>query len=117
MALVHGLTVDNVKINLSEEDFAKHPRSALAGHQLSCGVTRNLFRNQPGAEDGPPAISLHSCSTMLIVDCVVPPKTPAAVRVTVAATNNICIDSLGLESADEVFVVGEVADEASIQMK
>jgi hypothetical protein len=59
-AHVDVLTVDNLRVLMSEEDFAARPRAALSGNEMRHFALRNVFRNPPG-EEACPVIMLNNC--------------------------------------------------------
>ena len=73
LAHVKGLTLDNIRVLMSEEDFQKYERSAVCGYELEDGVLCNVHR-QPVRENGQvPIVALHNCRRMLVTDCLAVP--------------------------------------------
>jgi hypothetical protein len=68
LAHVHGLTLDNVRVLISEEDFARYERSAISGHHLADGVLRAIHRQPVGKEGQPPIVNLHDCQNITVTD-------------------------------------------------
>jgi len=54
VAHVKGLSVDGLRVEMSEEDFLKHPRSALIGVEAPDAAVRNVVREPAGPPDAPP---------------------------------------------------------------
>jgi hypothetical protein len=65
LAHVLGLTVDNVRVLMSEDTFAAYERTAVGGYHLHNGVLRNVQR-EPAGDDGQIAIiDLHDCTNIV----------------------------------------------------
>ena len=61
VAHVDVLTVDNLRMLMSEEDFAAWPRAAFSGNELRHFAIRNVFRKPVGDEEACPVLLLDNC--------------------------------------------------------
>lgn len=59
VAHAKGLTVDGLRVTMSDEDFRKYPRSALIAAGVESPHIRNVTRKPQGAQNDPPAVSLQ----------------------------------------------------------
>jgi hypothetical protein len=64
-AHVDVLTVDNLRVLMSEEDFAARPRAAFSGNEMRHFALRNVFRSPVGDQDASPLIMLNNCRDAL----------------------------------------------------
>lgn len=55
-AHVQGLVVDGLRVSMSEEDFAKYPRSALVATEVAGPGIRSVAREPEGGKDAPPGV-------------------------------------------------------------
>jgi hypothetical protein len=107
LAHVNGLTVDNVRVQMTGEDYGKFERAAFSGNDLHGAVIRNVYRSAAGKGGKIPVILLHDCQDTLVTDCVAVSGTPVLVGADGARSGRIRINSASMAGADRVFVPGE----------
>ena len=61
LSLVRALTVDNVRLTMTERAFAQYERSTLSGPKLEDGLLRNIHRRPAGERGQAPVVALHDC--------------------------------------------------------
>ncbi|MBE3096352.1 MAG: glycoside hydrolase family 28 protein [Planctomycetes bacterium] len=61
VAHVKGLTIDGLRVLVSNEAMQAFPRSALAARGIEGGVVRGVCRETPEAAAGPPVMDLQDC--------------------------------------------------------
>jgi hypothetical protein len=59
VAHTKGLTVDGLRVAMSDEDFRKYPRSALIAAGVDSPHIRNVTRQPQSPADAAPAVSLR----------------------------------------------------------
>ena len=59
VAHAKGLTVDGLRVTMSDEDFRRYPRSSLIAAGVDSPHIRNVTRKPQGAQNDPPAVSLQ----------------------------------------------------------
>lgn len=59
LANIRGLTVDGLRVNIGDEDFAKFPRSALSLFNVEEGQVLNVVRRP--AQGEPPVVEMSNC--------------------------------------------------------
>jgi len=104
LAHVKGLSVDNLRVLMTEADYAKYERSALEGSEMENCVLRNVFRSPSGAGGSGPVISLRNCRGALVTDCLTEPGTPCVVALFGEKTANISVGAAGLQAAARTLI-------------
>lgn len=99
LAHVNGLTVNDLKVHISEDDFRKHERSAFHGDEIENCVIRNVFRQPSGKGGVTPVVALHDCENILVTSCIAEPGTPLFLEVRGEKTAGVSIDLVGLQGA------------------
>jgi polygalacturonase len=115
LAHVRGLTVDNFRVLMADDDFAKYERSALDGTDLENCVIRNVFRQPAGAAAGAPVLSLRNCRNALVSDCIAAPGTPCVVALSGEKTNHIAIDAAGMRAAAQIVTADKDVPEGALK--
>jgi len=99
LAHVKGLTVKDLKVHISEDDFRKYECSAFHGNEMENCVIRNVFRQPSGKGGVAPVVALHNCRNTLVTDCIAWPGTPVFLGLSGRRTARISIDRTGLQGA------------------
>jgi hypothetical protein len=105
LAHVKGLTVDNLRVLMTEDDSTKYDRSALDGSEMEDCVIRNVFRRRFCAgETTSPVMSLRNCRNVLLTDCLAAPGTPCVVALFGEKTANVSVGNAGTQAAARTIV-------------
>jgi hypothetical protein len=94
-AHVSVLTVDNLRVLMSEEAFAQQPRCAFSGHEMQGFVVRNVLRRPAGGNDAPPLIALENCRDGVVSECIPSAGAPAAVQLSGPNSANVSVEQRG----------------------
>ena len=91
LANINGLVVDNLRVLVAADVFAKYPRSALCINETVDGVVCNLHRTPPGIPGGELVVNMHNCQRMFVTNCFAPPGTPVFLGLSGKNTNGISL--------------------------
>ena len=67
LAYVHGLRMEDVRVEITPRAFAQHPRSAVCGRELAGGVVSRVTRD-PAVVDQVPVIDLQNCHNVRVTE-------------------------------------------------
>ena len=76
LAHVDGVTLDNIRVLITDDAFKKYERSALSCHDVENGTIRNVYREPAGVGGKLPVVALDSCRNMLVTGCRAAAGTP-----------------------------------------
>jgi len=100
-AHVDGLTVDNLRVLSSEEDFAAFPRAAFSGHEMQHFAIHNVLRKPPGGKAPFPVILLDNCRDGLVTGQIPSEGVPAPVKLSGEKSANVAVPGSAAYSSVE----------------
>ena len=106
LAHINGLDVENVRLTVESNVFAKYPRSALSVSEATTGAIRSVWRVPAGTADGQPVIQLHNCQQLVVSNCYPAPGTPAFLGLTGPRTKRIILTGNELSGVKQAVVTG-----------
>ncbi|MCX8036938.1 MAG: glycosyl hydrolase family 28 protein [Candidatus Sumerlaeia bacterium] len=89
LAHVRGLWMNNIRVAVAPEAFAKFERSAVSLHEISDATVRGVFRSPAGAGRSLPVIALENCRDTVVAECFAPAGTPALAGLRGPRTANV----------------------------
>jgi polygalacturonase len=122
LANIDGLTVDNLRVLIPDEVFAKYHRSAFSLHSVSKAIISDIRRESAGnvapppsgvtpAEGGwattVPVVMMEDCYNTLLTGCFALPNTGVFLGLAGKETANISLKANDLTSAKEAVHVSE----------
>ena len=116
LAHVDGLTLDNVRVLITEDAFQQYERSAVCGHELQNSIIRSIYRRPAGAGSQMPIVALHNGCCILLADCAATPGTPVFLGLSGKKTSGISLVGNDLQGAARaVTQTEEVPPEAVVR--
>ena len=91
LANLDGLTVDNLRVLIPDEVFARHQRSALSLHSVSKATLNDIRREPAGADSSVPVVLMENCRNALLTGCLALPNTGIFLGLAGKETANISI--------------------------
>jgi len=100
LANIECLTVDDLRVVIPEDVYARHPRSALSLHQVQGAALSAICRRPAGAGSAMPVVNMENCRDAFLTNCFALPGTDVFLKVSGQDTANLSLKANDLSKAE-----------------
>jgi hypothetical protein len=115
LANIEGLTVDDLRVLIPDDVYARHPRSALSLHHVQGAALTAIHRRPAGTGSAMPVVNMESCRDVFLTNCFALPGTDIFLKLSGQDTANISLKGNDLRKAKTPLHVGDNVSQGEIR--